>query len=89
MKISPKYFTFCKLKPILFILFVLASVLYAFAQPAVQAVKTSTAPVIDGQLEDVWKQASPITELYQREPNNGELITQPTEVYVLYDAEFL
>ncbi|MDH5397170.1 MAG: carbohydrate binding family 9 domain-containing protein, partial [Cyclobacteriaceae bacterium] len=49
----------------------------------------STAPVIDGQLEDVWKQASPITELYQREPNNGELITQPTEVYVMYDAEFL
>ncbi|MDH5602379.1 MAG: carbohydrate binding family 9 domain-containing protein, partial [Cyclobacteriaceae bacterium] len=59
------------------------------AQPTVQAVKTQTAPVIDGVLEDLWKQAVPITEFYQREPDNGQPITQPTEVYILYTKDFL
>ncbi len=51
----------------------------------VEAVYTSTAPVIDGRLEDVWFQAKPVTDFVQQEPDEGEPASESTEVYVLYD----
>ncbi len=57
-----------------------------FAQPAINAVFTNIAPTIDGSInEDVWKKASVINELFQREPNPGQPATEKTEFYFLYD----
>ncbi len=58
-----------------------------FAQPEINAVYTETAPLIDGTVnEDAWKKASVINELFQREPNPGQPVTEKTEFYFLYDA---
>lgn len=59
-------------------------------QPAVPAVRIAEPPVINGLLDDaVWRQARPITELYQREPNEGAPVSEPTEIYILYDEHNL
>ena len=43
---------------------------------------------IDGNLtENAWAQATPISQLCQVEPEEGEPGTQPTEIKVLYDDE--
>jgi len=43
-------------------------------------------PLIDGQVNDeVWSKASVINELFQREPNPGEPVSEKTEFYFLYD----
>ena len=42
------------------------------AQPEIKAVFIQNPPEIDGKLDDdVWKNASVINDLYQREPNPG------------------
>ncbi len=57
-----------------------------FSQPEIKAVFTSTPPVIDGSVnEEVWKNASLINELFQREPKSGEPVSERTEFYFLYD----
>jgi hypothetical protein len=57
-----------------------------FAQPEIRAVFTATPPTIDGSLnDDAWKEASIINELFQREPNPGEPVSEKTEFYFLYD----
>ncbi|MBK7626202.1 MAG: carbohydrate binding family 9 domain-containing protein [Bacteroidales bacterium] len=57
-----------------------------FAQPEIRAVFTATPPAIDGSLnDDVWKDASVINELFQREPNPGKPVSEKTEFYFLYD----
>jgi hypothetical protein len=59
-------------------------------QNTVPAVRTEKAPVINGILDDeVWKLAHPITEFYQREPNPGAPVSEKTEVFILYDDNFL
>jgi hypothetical protein len=56
------------------------------SQPEIKAVFTETAPVIDGSVnEDVWRNASLINELYQREPVSGDPATEKTEFLFLYD----
>jgi hypothetical protein len=56
------------------------------SQPEIQAVFTDIPPVIDGSItEDVWNKASMINELYQREPNAGDPVSEKTEFYFLYD----
>ncbi len=56
------------------------------AQPEIQAVFTQNPPVIDGKLDEtVWKNAVMINDLYQREPNTGEPVSEKTEFYFLYD----
>ncbi len=57
-----------------------------YAQPGIKAVFTRIAPVIDGKLDDdVWKNAVMINDLYQREPNTGQPVSEKTEFYFLYD----
>ena len=47
-------------------------------------------PEIDGDLGDpVWRQAKPITQLTQSQPDEGAASTERTEIRVLYDAEYL
>lgn len=64
----------------------LLSVSELLAQPEIKAVFTEKPPRIDGTLDgDVWQDASVINELFQREPNSGEAVSEKTEFYFLYD----
>ena len=41
---------------------------------------------IDGRVtEDAWRRAAPASDFRQQDPNNGEPVTEPTEVRVIYD----
>jgi hypothetical protein len=52
------------------------------------ATRTSSAPLIDGQIDDaVWQQASPITDFVQTEPSEGQPASEKTEVRMLYDDQ--
>jgi hypothetical protein len=54
--------------------------------PALPATRTSTAPEIDGSLDDaVWAQAAPSDAFVQFFPREGASPGQRTEVRVLYD----
>jgi len=49
--------------------------------------KTSDSPLIDGRVNDkCWESASVITDFLQREPNEGQPMTERTEIFILYDA---
>ena len=53
-----------------------------------EAYRTYQSIEIDGEFnEEDWQNAQSITQLIQYEPAEGELISQPTEVRILYDAE--
>ncbi|MDT7780140.1 MAG: hypothetical protein QOC99_2652 [Acidobacteriota bacterium] len=48
------------------------------------------APVIDGKLDDaIWKKAAVLKDFYQTNPGDNIAPTEPTEVFVGYDAKFL
>lgn len=55
------------------------------------ALPEDAAPLrIDGVLsEDIWRRAPALTGLVQREPSQGEVATERTEVRVVYDDEKL
>ena len=57
------------------------------AQESIKAIRIDTPPVIDGRVNDpVWEQAFVTNEFYQREPNEGEPISEKTEFLTCYDA---
>lgn len=63
---------------------------FAIAQPSIKGVYVSKAPTIDGRLNDeAWTNAAQVNELFQREPNNGEPVSEKTLIYVCYDANHL
>lgn len=65
---------------------ILFSSLTLLAQPEIKAVFTSTAPTIDGSINDeVWSSAPVIDELFQREPLTGDPSSEKTEFRFLYD----
>jgi hypothetical protein len=71
---------------IVVVFFSIFSITEVLSQPEIKAVFTSTQPVIDGSVnEDVWKNASAVKELFQREPKPGEPVSEKTEFYFLYD----
>src|SRR5690606_38252415 len=37
--------------------------------------------------EEVWRSAIPITEFIQLDPNEGDPVSEPTEVYIAFDRE--
>ncbi|MCS7081403.1 MAG: DUF5916 domain-containing protein [Bacteroidota bacterium] len=58
----------------------------ASSQRTVQAVRTATAPRIDGKPEEpIWQEAPPTTDFIQYEPVEGAPATERTEVRLLYD----
>lgn len=70
---------------ILLFLFLLPEI--SNAQSEVKAIRISTPPVIDGYVKDeVWKQAFLVDTFYQREPVEGALASERTEMLVCYDA---
>lgn len=59
---------------------------FADGQPSVRALFTGDPPLIDGLLnEPVWQEAGLVDKLYQREPRNGEDVSEKTEFRFLYD----
>lgn len=74
----------------LFIFFFVLCTSIGFAASEVKAIFTEAAPKIDGITDDlVWENASSITELIQRLPNEGQPQTEDTEFLILYDHDFL
>jgi len=54
------------------------------------AARVSEPPTIDGRLDEpAWSSAQPIAGFVQREPFEGQPVSERTEVRVLYDAEAL
>jgi hypothetical protein len=48
----------------------------------------SESILLDARLdEDVWQRTVPATNFVQRDPDNGELATEQTEVRIAYNAE--
>ena len=83
------------LKPIaLSLAIVTATAATVAAQPAgpapAQARKVTSAPRIDGKLDDAaWKDAPTISGFKQREPDEGAEASESTTVRVLYDEAYL
>jgi len=70
-------------------LFLLISTL-TIAQPSIKGVYVSKSPTIDGRLNDeAWINAAQVDELFQREPNIGQPVSEKTLFYVCYDASHL
>ncbi len=64
-----------------------------FAKPqfleTVNACRSTTSIVIDGYLnEDVWFN-TPVTQFYQQNPNQGELCSEKTELWIAYNNDAL
>lgn len=60
------------------------------ARPVASVVQTGTAPVIDGRLDDAaWSEAPAIDGFVQREPVEGEPVSERTEVRIVADDEAL
>lgn len=58
-----------------------------FSQKTIRILKTAIPPDIDGKVNDkCWGTLPSINEFYQREPDEGEAMTEKTEVYICYDA---
>lgn len=61
-----------------------------FSQKEIDIKKTDTPPFIDGLVNDkCWDSSLVIDEFYQREPNEGKPMTDKTEVFICYDANYL
>lgn len=59
-----------------------------FSQKSVKIEKTTVPPVTDGRLTDsCWQHAAKVNEFYQREPHEGEPLTEKTEVFICYDKD--
>src|SRR6516162_6735685 len=77
----------------LFLLGIVEPVRLAYAQESVpqnesriaEAVRVDRPPRLDGTLHDpLWQSAKPIADFRQREPHEGAIPTEKTEVRVLY-----
>jgi len=61
-----------------------------FSQPSIPAVFVTKAPTIDGRLNDVaWATAVKVDQFVQREPNRGQPVSEKTNFFICYDANFL
>ena len=55
-------------------------------RPVIHAQRVNQAPSIDGRLDDAaWGEAQSVSPFYQKEPLEGEVVTDPTRVRILYD----
>ena len=58
------------------------------SQSVINAVRIESPPAIDGHVnEQIWEQAFMVDQFYQREPNEGEPITEKTQFFTCYDAD--
>jgi hypothetical protein len=63
----------------------------AFVAPTVTTVRVAQGPIsLDGRLgEPGWTLTDPVTDLRQVDPNEGAVVSESTEVRILYDGEAL
>lgn len=79
-----------RIKIYLVILISLISIRQGLCQKSIKATRTEVAPVVDGLVNDeCWKTAAMVNEFYQREPHEGEPVTEKTEVYICYNPSTL
>lgn len=58
------------------------------AEPIANAVRVTTAPIVDGRLDDAaWADVPAMTDFIQREPMDGRPATERTEVRVVFDDD--
>ena len=58
------------------------------ARKSIEAIRVTTAPVIDGVLDDdVWALAKPITDFHQTRPGDQTPTSEDTEVRILYTED--
>src|SRR5258708_19664693 len=58
--------------------------------PAITAIRVSRPPAMDGRLDDPnWALTTPVTDLRQSDPHEGALVSESTEVRILYDDDAL
>ncbi len=58
------------------------------ARKSIEAIRITTAPVIDGVLDDdVWALAKPITDFHQTRPGDQTPTSEDTEVRILYTED--
>jgi hypothetical protein len=58
--------------------------------PIATAARAERAPVVDGRLDDAaWALATPVTDLTQSDPQEGQPATERTEVRFVYDGDAL
>jgi hypothetical protein len=72
--------------------YVLALLIFPFFPLSAQLTitKTDNPPKIDGTInESCWESAALINDFYQREPNEGSAMTEKTEIFVLYDQNYI
>ncbi len=56
--------------------------------PVATARRIAVAPRLDGRLDDpVWQEVEPITALVQNEPDEGQPVSERTEVRIAYDGD--
>ena len=54
----------------------------------VRATRIDAPPIVDGVLDDaLYRTIAPITDFIQQDPDEGQLATEPTLVWILFDAE--
>ena len=59
-------------------------------RPSTTAIRVTTAPNIDGRLDEaMWKEGTPISEFVQRELNEGVPASERTEVRLATDGKYL
>lgn len=62
----------------------------ADGRATVRAVRVEEPLTVDGRLEEaIYRLSSPISGFIQQEPHEGELATEQTEVWILFDQENL
>ncbi|MCU0474490.1 MAG: hypothetical protein MUC93_14190 [Bacteroidales bacterium] len=72
--------------PLTLSLSLILSISSLFSQQEIKVVFTPQVPVINGFVtDDVWKNASEINDLYQREPKTVEPVSEKTEFLILFD----
>ncbi len=60
-------------------------------RPSAQITSLEQAPEIDGEIinDPVWQQISPITQMIQVKPDNGQPASEPTEIHLAYTPTVL
>ena len=59
-------------------------------EKTLRVIRTDARPVIDGQFdEEIWEIADVVDDLYQIRPYEFEPSSERTQVFVLYDQDYL
>ncbi len=65
-------------------------IIQAQAQKTISAVRINQPPVIDGRVgEEVWNQAFAVSDFFQREPSEGNPVTEKTIFLTCYDENHI